>query len=151
MTSVNGLVDFCQLQTNIMEDIRTWHNAQSGKLIAKILEQDNQIAHLESQLKNGDKELQEALTENDKLKEQLMKLQSRLDESEVNVKYANLLEVYNMAEAEIKQLKEQLKAATASAVSSQPRVTQTPVTPELSQLINHMFHNIFDPPSNSRY
>ena len=46
--------------------------------------------------------------ENERLKEQVRKLESRLNETELHHKYVSLLDTYNMAEIENKTLRDQI-------------------------------------------
>ena len=83
-----------------------------------------------------------------------MKLQSRLNESEMAVKYQNLLEVYNMAEQEILQLKNrimELESRPAQSPAPAPAQTHTADPQprrEVPDLINIFLKEFLNPSRN---
>lgn len=117
---------------DIMDSIREWSKRQTEHLAGSIANQTRIINELESELTDLQNTLEQALATNDKIKEQNAKLQSRLNQTELGIKYDNLLEAYNMAELEIKELKAKIKslesrggqsAATAPATAPTPACT----------------------------
>lgn len=138
----------------IIDSIRAWYTRKTEQLNGNIANQTRLINQLESELSDLQSTLEQALSTNDKIKEQNMKLQSRLNESEMAVKYQNLLEVYNMAEQEILQLKNRIMELESRPVQSPaPAPAQTHTADpqprrEVPDLINIFLKEFLNPSRN---
>jgi len=136
----------------IIDSIRAWYTRKTEQLNGNIANQTRLINQLESELSDLQSTLEQALSTNDKIKEQNMKLQSRLNESEMAVKYQNLLEVYNMAEQEILQLKNRIMELESRPAQSPAPAQGATADPqphrEVTDLINIFLKEFLGPSRN---
>jgi hypothetical protein len=79
------------------------------------------VAHkLKEAVQHFEQAYDDLVEENERLKELVRKLESRLDENELHHKYVSLLDTYNMAEIENKTLRDEIAKAKLANRPSRP-------------------------------